>query len=370
MEPQTPPPLPPSIPASPSAAPAFAPLTAAQPKPRLWQRPGFRRAVYFTTIFAIIGGCAGLYARASHYGKQVVEAHPVDARIEIANSPAYLDPRIINSLLAEAYAYAQQDQSTYDRTRNTLDASVLHEYADLYTGTQQTADGQLVARQSANYNAWIKSITAVRRVVASDKSIQTIQIFAEWRVPVAWVRVGDNLYLIDVQGTRLPGDYTLADHAGSKLLVISGVEGTFGGGTEPAPKPGEIWSAPPPAPSGTNTLALGADLVAGLQLADILRRQPYAGQIGAINVANMRGRRDALAPWVDLETIFPTAAGMPRVVHWGRPPGEEYFYDVKADVKLKSLGEIYQRFNRIDANRDYVDIRTEVIRLPKLALGT
>ena len=114
----------------------------------------------------------------------------------------------------------------------------------------------------------------------------------------------------------------------------------------------------------------GVGFVAGMQLADILRRQPYASQIGAINVANMGGRRDAMAPWIVLETIYSTAAGMPRVVDWGRPPGEESFYEVKSDVKLKTLGEIYQRFNRIDANWDYVDIRTEVIRLPKLALGT
>ena len=36
------------------------------------------------------------------------------------------------------------------------------------------------------------------------KSVQTIQIFAHWREPAAWVRVGDGLYLIDASGTCAP----------------------------------------------------------------------------------------------------------------------------------------------------------------------
>jgi hypothetical protein len=42
---------------------------------------------------------------------------------------------------------------------------------------------------------------------------------------------------------------------------------------------------------------------------------------------------------------------------------------VKSEAKIKTLNEIYQMFNRIDAGGDYVDIRTEVVRMPKVAMG-
>ncbi len=342
--------------------PVDAPPATSPKKPRLWRRRGFKTAVSFCTLMAVIGACAGLYARATNYGQQVVAAHPVDARIEMANSPAYLDRRIVNALLDEAYQFAQRDEATFNRARNTLDGGILREIADLYTGTQ-TVQGQSVRRQTVGYNAWISNIVEVRREVAADKSRQTIQIFAQWRMPAAWVRVNDTLYLIDAQGMRLPGDYKLEDRGRSKLLVITGVELPVAGGRAGVPLPGEPWAA------GKDGV-LGGDLLAGMQLAGTLGRQAFAAQVAAIDVSNQGGRRDARAPWLVLDTIWQTAGGGPSVVQWGRPVGEESFYDVKAEVKIKNLNEIYQRFNRIDAGREYADIHTEVVKLSKLALGS
>jgi hypothetical protein len=52
---------------------------------------------------------------------------------------------------------------------------------------------------------------------------------------------------------------------------------------------------------------------------------------------------------------------------WGRTPGKSTFYEVSDTAKLKALSDLFMRFNRIDADHDYVDIRTEQVRLPKLA---
>jgi hypothetical protein len=331
----------------------------------------FKRLVSVAVLLLVLAVCVVGYSRVNNYGTRVVRAHPVDARIEIINPPAWLDRRIVASLLDEAYQFAQKDEATYSRSRDTLDAGILRDFAALYTGPgnagvssvtgpASTAPAPL-SPQATGYNAWIKRVTEVRRDVARDKSIQTIQISAEWRQPVAWVRVKDMLYLIDADGTRLPGDYHLEDRPHSRLMVIAGVDLPSVGGTPAVPQPGEKWAA--------KDGGFGADMLAGMSLVNELKRQPFAAQIDAVNMANYAGRQDPLLPWIDLETIWRTADGSPRVVHWGRPVGEERIWEVQATAKLKTLNELFERFGRIDADRDYVDIRTEVVRLPKLAMA-
>jgi hypothetical protein len=168
------------------------------------------------------------------------------------------------------------------------------------------------------------------------------------------------LYLIDSEDVRLPGDYPLGDRTRSKLLVISGMDLPVVDGKAAAPQPGEVWA------SGATHRA-GEDLLAGMRLVKALQDQPFAHQIDAIDVSNFNGRKDSRAPWILLETVWKKADGSPRVIQWGRPPGEEKYYEVHADAKVKVLNDLYLRFTRIDADRDYVDIRTEFVRLPKLA---
>ncbi len=333
-------------------------------RPRIWNRRWFKGLLSVASVVAVIAVCGEVGRRATTYGRHVVESHPVDARIEISNPPAYLDRAIVNSLLQESYSLAQKDEATYNRARNVMDGSILREFADVYTGTEMV-DGKSTPRQTLGYNAWIEKITQVRREVAKDKSLQTIQIIAEWRQPAAWVRVGDKLCLIDPQGVRLPGDYRPEDRPRSRLLVITGVDLPLVDGTPTMPRPGEKWAA---GKNGT----IGDDMQAAMALLERLKKQPFATQIDAVDMSNFNGRKDADArtPWITLQTIWQAGDGTgggARVVQWGRPIGEEKYYEVQADVKLKTLNEIYRRFGRIDAGRDYVDIRTEVVRLPKLA---
>ena len=79
---------------APAAAAMPTPVVAAS-KPRFWKKPGFKRGVSIFTLLAIVGTCGGLYAKATFYGKKVVESHPVDARIEMSNSPTYLDRKSV-----------------------------------------------------------------------------------------------------------------------------------------------------------------------------------------------------------------------------------------------------------------------------------
>ena len=318
----------------------------------------FHALLTFCCVLVVIAVCVEIYRRANNYGTKVVEARPVEARIEIQNPPAWLDRRIVTSLLDEAYAFAQKDEATYNRARNILDNDVLHDIADLYTGSD-TAGGKPVSRQTRGFNAWISRITEVRREVAKDKSVQTIEIRAQWRAPAAWVHVGDLFYLIDADGVRLPGEYQAANRE-AKLMVLTGIDLPLVDGKGAVPRPGEIWTA-------GNTGQRGEDQLAGIKLIDTLHGKAFAGQIDAIDLTNFKGRKDALKAWIVLDTIWQTAQGSPRVVMWGRPVGEEIYYEVPTAAKIQTLNEIYQQYNRIDAGRDFVDIRTEQTYRSKMA---
>ncbi len=300
---------------------APAPIGDAAPERKsLWRAKGFKRLLSALVLLAVVAVCVVGYTRANNYGTRIVQARPVDARIEIVNPPAWLDRRIVGALLDEAYQLAQKDQATYDRSRNTQDAGILREFADLYTGTAKASpappataatDPAPVNRQTVGYNAWIKQITEVRRNVAKDKSIQTIEITAEWREPAAWVRVKDLLCLIDADGTRLPGDYHADDRPRSRLMAMTGIDLPA---TQVVPQPGERWTA-----AGGQ---LGGDLLAGMNLVNALRHQQFAGQISEIDLSNYEGRQNPLAAWIVLDTVFnvPGGSGVPAAsqVQWGR----------------------------------------------------
>jgi hypothetical protein len=318
----------------------------------------FRTLLTFCSVLVVVAVCIEIYRRANNYGARVVEARPVEARIEILNPPAWLDRRIITALLDESYAFAQKDEATYDRARNILDNEVLHEIADLYTGSD-TVDGKSVSRQTHGYNAWISGITEVRREIAKDNSMQTITIRAQWRSPMAWVRAGDSFYLIDADGVRLPGEYPAANRE-ARLMVLTGIDQPMADGKPAVPQPGETWT-------GGTSGQRGEDQLAGMKLIATLRGRAFAGQIDAIDLANFKGRKDPLAAWILLDTIWRTANGTPRVIQWGRPVGQEIYYEVPARAKLQALDAIYERFKRIDAGRDSVDVRWEGASGSKMA---
>ena len=116
--------------------PALAPMVAGPRRSaRLWKTRWFGVLTTIFSVLLVVAVCVEIYRRATNYGQKVVESHPVEARIEIVNPPAYLDRQIINSLLDEAYAFAQKDEATYNRSRNVLDGGILRDFAALYVRT-------------------------------------------------------------------------------------------------------------------------------------------------------------------------------------------------------------------------------------------
>jgi hypothetical protein len=323
------------------------------------REPAFYEISWIRTLIALcvfLVVAAALYeagVRIQHYGTQVVKKEfvapkpggvPMDLFLELKNEPLWLDKAIRDQISKETQDFASRDLATYNRLLDPLDKGILAEIAANYTAVDSSGINHWAQRE----NAWIKRITEVRRVISDDRQKQTIEIYAEYRVPAAWVLCSGKCYLIDSDFVRLPGDYSPADRkVTAELMAITGFENTT------VPEPGVAWS--------------GDDLSAGMQLATLLKSQPFVSQIDAIDVANFRGRRNPTESWIVLNTIWTTAGGLPRVVKWGRSLGEEKFFDVSASAKLKALNTIYVRFNRIDAGRDYVDVHGDRPQVPKLA---
>jgi hypothetical protein len=324
-------------------------------EPAFYEVPWIRALISFCVILLVISALIEAYRRADQYASGVVkkefdDAGPGKAKItltaKLMNKPAWLDQAILNQIFAETQTFAARDQATYDRLLNPLDHDVLQEIAANYTGT----DAEGVNHWTLRDNAWIQRISEVRRVISQDRKSETIEVYADYRQPAAWVAYKDKFYLIDEEAVRLPGEYSESDRkATAGLMAISGVQ--LPDGMTTVPQPSEKWS--------------GDDVAAGMKLADYLRGQSFDSQVASIDMTNFRERVDKNAPWIVLDTIWTAADGKPRIIDWGRPVGEESFYEVKAIVKLKALNAIYLRFSRIDADRDYVDIRADEVLLPK-----
>ena len=332
-------------------------FTGREREPRFYEVPWIRSLISLCVVLLVIAVLIESYHAVKAYGNRVVQAEfteqtnalgaeKIALSAELMNKPAWLDPAILNTIFAETQTFAARDQATYNRLLNPLDKDVLREIADNYTGT----DAGGVNHWTLRDNAWIKKINEVRRVVSKDRKSETIEIYAEYRAPAAWVQVGQKFYLIDDEFVRLPGEYSLADrNATAGLMAITNVD--LPGGAKTVPQPSEGWNT--------------EDLRAGMKMVDLLHGQRFVGQIASIDMANYTGRKDTLKPWILLNTTFAAADGSPRVVRWGRSIGDEKFYEVSAAAKVQALNEIFLRFARIDANHDYVDIRTEQVLLPK-----
>ena len=334
-------------------------------KPWSWALPRWMSGLLAVCMVILtVATIYELYRRATNYGGQVVEkkSELIPVGIALKNTRPWLSADILSLIRKETEDFARQDDATFRRFQNPTDNAILQEIADRYTARDLGG----VDRQAVNYNAWVKRITQVRRYVQPDRQAQWIEIYAEYRRPAAVIAVpidratGKRLtdfqlikdparvpamryYLVDEELTRLPGEYSENVFASMQMMTLYGVD-------QDVPAPGSPWTAP--------------ELAAGLKLAGILAGQPFASQIALINLANFEGRA------IDPKAVDKTDAHITLLtpygteVRWGRAIGEEKFYEIAAGGKIKALTSIFARFNRIDAGRNYVDIRYGQIKVP------
>lgn len=198
--------------------------------------------------------------------------------------------------------------------------------AELCQTMAAEATGNRFSRQSlermsavAAANPWVRAVRWVRR------SGREIWLSAEYRRPLALVESGGDYLLIDDQGFRLPGQYTQSQTRAVGLPVMLSVKSS-------PPPPGQPWT--------------GDDIKAGVKVLTLVRGQPFARQVKALQLRDADGH---------IRPVLLTGdnGGM---VFWGRPPGEEQPVEVDASVKLSRLASVYEQRGSIDAGGKQVYI--------------
>jgi len=214
-------------------------------------------------------------------------------------------------------------------------------------GTRSVYDHQLLVDVTAalRTSPWVKEVRAVRRAFI-DKPGDTIEIDADFRAPLAMVKWGDYLWLIDGEADKLPEQFK----ADQMMKIVAGRDGrtnirVISGVQRPPPPTGEKW--------------LGGDLSAGIEMTKILYGRRYADEIVQIDVSNYDGRRDAREAQVVLETKRGTQ------VRWGRvPSAKDAFVEIAPGRKLEYIEKVWEQYKQVDAGQPWIDIRFDRITYP------
>lgn len=244
----------------------------------------------------------------------VARKHPTPVRAEqvaFVNAPAWISPLLMGELQTQAAAWLSGDPLDGRSLRKTM--------------------------LSLSHNPWVTRVDRVSRG-ASGK----VEVWASFREPVAIVEGLDGYHLVDAGAVRLPGLYVRSQLSRLGLPVIVGTAGAPRG-------EGEVWP--------------GGDLRAGLDLALLMRGEPYANQVREIDVS----RRDSLGR---MRLVMHTTTG--GAVNWGLPPGQERPVEPDAQTKKNWLANVYLQRGAIDAGGKIVDVygAAVFVRQPAAPGGT
>ncbi len=225
-----------------------------------------------------------------------------------------------------------------DELQSQVEAIVNHE-ADPFSSQTLAMAGEWLTM-----SGWFDGVPMVARVDS-----ETIRIEGAWRRPVALVRHGhgDDArdYLIDEQLRLLPKVYAVGERTESGSgggSVGDGGGGRYLTGATYNPAGNAPWQLDFTTPWPDQSLA------AGLELLNLLMRQPFAGQVAGVDVRDY---------FVEHRLEIITDRGT-RVV-WGGPVGE--FIPGEADTQQK-LTHLLQFFNdptfgrRIDAGLERLEV--------------
>ena len=206
-------------------------------------------------------------------------------------------------------------------------------------------------------NPWIKNVRQVRRGYGQRPG-DSLEVDCDYRAPIALVKWGNDYWLVDGEGVKLPERFTAADvpkivigrDGHTNIRVVEGVQ-------RPPPQPGRTWG--------------GEDLAAGLDMVKRLYGLNFADEIVKVNVANFGGRIDLRESQLVLGTkhVVPGTTQTTEI-RWGRPIGaKDDFIEVSAERKLDYVRRVYEEFGRCDARQRWIDVRYDMIRIPTVDLA-
>ncbi len=261
-----------------------------------------KRTLAGLKMLAVFGGSVLLVAgwwQAQRHLTQYIGTHPHHAarsvQVEMVDVPRWMNAQVHDDL---------QLLAARQVGRNPMNVSSLR-----------------AIHEALSQNAWVSRVDRVERVSADQ-----VRINATYRQPAAFIEMGQDCYLIDDQGVRLPGVYRVQQASQLPLPILRGVD------TAPALE-GQKWAGQP--------------VQAGLSLVRELSREPYGHQIEAIDVSgrDSRGR-------IHLAIL----TGRGGVVRWGLAPGQEQSVEPPASTKRAWLAQLVRENGSIDAGGKMVDL--------------
>jgi len=258
----------------------------------------YRLVRTLSTAAVLLALGVGVYYGRNYLEQRIAEQQTATVAVRLIEAPAWLGESRVSEI--------ERAIATIVKT-NPLDRASLNEAAAML------AD-----------NAWVERVRRITRAYDGQ-----VDAHLTYREPVALVGARDGFHLVDREARRLPGVYPYEQVRTLGLPAITGVQAA-------PPAEGEPWQ--------------GEDVRAGLKLAMLLERSPWADQVRAVDVANHAGRADRSYPHLSIITPEGT-------VRWGRTPGEESIYEPPAEEKLAMLERIADSYRgSIDAGGRVVDI--------------
>jgi len=247
-----------------------------------------RRTARGLMFLAMVGGVVGV-SLAWHHGSQAIKGHVrqntppeiLPAHIDLMNAPSWMTDAWQRQVCLTVAKYVSADP---------FDSRSLS-----------------IAAQALNLDPLVKQVVQVRRVAGGR-----IQVFAEYRSPLALVETGNFYLLVDDEGVVLPTVYEARHLKQVDMPVILGVA------SQPPMNDGARW--------------MGRDLQAGLELAALIEGETFSAEVLSIDVSHYQGDH--------LQLYLITEAGP---VLWGMPPGQELMIEAEADLKLARLRNLYEQ---------------------------
>lgn len=180
-------------------------------------------------------------------------------------------------------------------------------------------DGLVLAREAVTMSGWYAHVD---RLVRSAPG--RVEIHGRLREPFAVIRDAEGHHLVDREGRLLPRHYP-AHLAPASLPIVEGPRHAR------PPGNGEIWRGP--------------DVAAGLDLAALVRDEPWFPMIATIDVSS----------FASSEVLWMTTTTGGRIL-WGRRPGREAGLEVPARQKLHYLDFMHHEYDSLDRGMSEIDI--------------
>jgi hypothetical protein len=274
-------------------------------KPRSFELgPGLKATlVAMAAVFVLAGIVVGFFYL-EKYVRTAVEVSEKIGILEVVNPPDWFNEALKEKISMAARAHGEDLK---------LDEEAAYS----------------VQRNINSYVSWMKNV----KVLTSDTSIR---INADWRRPVALIKIGLDKFYVD-------DELVVLDYVPMPELPIVEVKGLAA--KTQIPQPGSVWQHA--------DLAAGVDLIIRLDLMDqlVTPDKPLLFEIDSIDVSNFNGRENPGFAHIILYAKDKTE------IMWGAEVGTWHRYlEASDEEKLAKLYSHYEEYGSLKNNVKYIKL--------------